>query len=109
MRSASPATVVFAAIGAVLLTAAVVLAVLGSFAYLALAALGLFFVAAALISRATSSSAAKFPALLALIGVMLSLVGTVTTIPFLYVGLGLVAAAGLIAVLSAVRSRSIPR
>jgi hypothetical protein len=37
------------------------------------------------------------------------LVGTVTTIPFLYVGLGLVAAAGLIAVLSAVRSRSIPR
>jgi hypothetical protein len=79
---------------------------LGSFAYLALAAIGLLFVAAALISEATRSSTARVPAFVALIGVVLSLVGTVTTIPFLYVGVGLVAGAAAIAMLLGMRSRS---
>ena len=43
-------TVVFAVIGALMLAAAVVLGVLGSFAYVAVAAVGMFFLAAALIS-----------------------------------------------------------
>jgi hypothetical protein len=100
---------VFAVIGTLLLAAAVVLRLLGSFSYLAAVTVGLFFIAAALISRAARSSAARVPPFLALVGIMLSLLGMVTTIPFLFVGLGLIAAAGAIALLSAVRSRSTPR
>jgi hypothetical protein len=108
MRSASPATKVFAVSGALLLAVAVILGVLGSFAYLAPAATGLFFVAAALISRAAHTTAARVPAFLALVGVMVSLVGTVTTIPFLYAGLGLIVGAAAIALLFASRARATP-
>jgi hypothetical protein len=105
MRSAPLATQVFATIGAVLLTVAVILGVFGSFAYLAAAAVGLCFVAAALISRAIDSPVARGSAFLALIGLMLALFGTVTTTPILYLGLGLMAAAAAIGVLFAVRTR----
>jgi len=102
-------TLVFAVIGALMLAAAVVLGVLGSFAYLAVAAVGMFFLAAALISNATRSPAARVPAFLALVGVVLSLAGTVTTIPFLLLGVGLIATAGAIVLLMAVKARSTPR
>lgn len=105
MRSAPLATRVFATFGAVLLTVAVILGVLGSFAYLIAAAVGLLFIAAALISHAVHSPVARGSAFLALIGLMLALFGAVTTIPFLYLGLGLMAAAAAIGVLFAVRSR----
>jgi len=69
----------------------------------------MFFLAAALISNVTRSRAARVPALLALVGVVLSLVGTVTTIPFLLLGVGLISTAGAIVLLLAVQSRSTPR
>ncbi len=98
-------TLVLAVIGALVLAAAVVLSVLGSFAYLAAAAVGMFFLAAALIFNAARSPAAQVPAFLAFVGVVLSLVGTVTTVPFLLLGVGLIATAGAIVLLLAVRSR----
>jgi len=105
MQSAPLATRVFATFGAVLLTVAVILGVLGSFAYLAAAAVGLCFVAAALISHAIHSPVARGSAFLALIGLILALFGTVTTIPLLYIGVGLMAVAAAVGVLFAVRTR----
>lgn len=105
MRTVSMTTQVFAVIGALLLALAVVLGVLGSFAYLQFAALGLLFIAAALIAHAARTSTARIPAFVALVGVVLSLLGTVTTIPFLYVGVGLIVGDGAIVLLLA-RSRS---
>ncbi len=101
MQSVSTSTLVFVVIGALILAAAVTLGMLGSFAYLAVAAVGMFFVAAALISNATRSRAARVPAFLALFGIVVSLVGTVTTIPFLLLGVGLTATAGAIVLLLA--------
>ena len=101
------ATQFFAVVAALFLTASVVLGLLGSFAYVASAAVGLLFVAAALISRAVHSPAARVPALVALAGVALSLVGTVTTMPFLYVGIGLIVGASAIALLTR-RARTTP-
>jgi hypothetical protein len=108
VRSVSLATQVLVVIGALLLAAAVILGMLGSFAYLALAATGLFFVTAALISHAARSPDARVPALLALLGVMLSLLGTVTRSPSLYAGVGLIVGAAAIALLLAGRTRSTP-
>lgn len=53
-------TLVLAVIGALVLVAAVALSVLGSFAYLAAAAVGMFFVAAALIFNAARSPLREF-------------------------------------------------
>ena len=57
---------VFAAIGAFLLVAALVLGILGSFAYIAIASVGMFFIAAALVARAIPSPEGRAPAVLAL-------------------------------------------
>ena len=81
-----------------------ILGLLGSFAYLAIAAVGLIFIAAALTALATRSNAARVPAFLGLVGVVLALVGTVTTAPFLYLGVGLIAGAVAIALFFALRS-----
>ncbi len=89
----------FAVTGALCLAASVLLAFLHSFSYIAVAAVGLFFVAAALISYSTRSRAARVPALLALLGVAIALVGTVTTVPFLAVGVGLIVGAFAVALL----------
>src|SRR6267378_6755345 len=52
MRSTPPVSaVVFAVIGALLLVAALVLGILGSFAFIAIASVGMFFIAAALIAE----------------------------------------------------------
>ena len=106
MGSASLASRVFAVVGTLFLVGAVVLGLLGAFSYLAAAAIGLFFIAAALISQAIRSPAARAPALVALVGIVLSLVGTVTTLPFLYLGVGLILGAAAIAALLVVGSPS---
>jgi hypothetical protein len=98
MRPPALSTRVFAAVGALLLMAAAILGLLGAFSYLAAAAVGLVFIAAALISHAARSAPARAPAILALFGVFVALFGIVGT-PFLYVGLGVLvvaAAAGLL-------------
>jgi hypothetical protein len=105
MRSPALATRVFAAVGALLLLAAVILSLLGSFSYLAAAAVGLVFIAAALISHAARSTPARAPAILALFGVFVALFGTTGT-PFLYVGLVVVALAAAAGLLVLVRGGS---
>lgn len=86
----------FAVLGAASLAAAVILAVLGSFAALAAASVGMFFIAASLISRAATSPGPRVAALLSLGGVALVVFGMVAT-PFFYLGWALLGA-GLIAV-----------
>lgn len=90
----------FAVLGAAILLGAVALALLGSFAYLAAASVGLFFVAAALIARAASSPGLRMVAVIALVGLALVIFGMVAT-PLFYLGwavlgAGLIAAAALI-------------
>jgi hypothetical protein len=92
--------VVFAAIGVTLLAAGVVLAVLGSFAYVAVLSIGLFFIAAALAARAISSPARRAAALLALASAVLLTFGMVAT-PLFYAGWGLLAGAAALALVAA--------
>jgi peptidoglycan/LPS O-acetylase OafA/YrhL len=94
-----PSTRIFAGLGALLLVAAAVLAILGSFAYLAAASVGTFFVAAALIARAAPSTAARAPAILALAAVALIVFGLTAT-PFFYAGWGLFAGAIVLALMN---------
>lgn len=91
---------------ALFLAAAVILGLVPSFSYLAAAAVGLGFVAAALISAARRSPTARMPALLALLRMALAVFGTVTTSPFLYLGFGLIAGGATIAVLFALSARA---
>lgn len=92
------AAVVFAILGAALLVAALVLAAVGSFAFLAAASVGLFFVAAALIVRAIPFSRGRGAAVLALVGLALIVFGLTAT-PLFYAGWGLVAGSVVLAII----------
>jgi hypothetical protein len=101
MRAPAPVSAkVFAVIGVVLLLSSVGLAILGSFAFIAVASVGMFFIAAALVAQAAPSSGSRAPAVLALAGLALIVFGMVAT-PFFYAGWGLVAGAVLLAVVRA--------
>jgi hypothetical protein len=104
VREAPLSAVVFSLIGALLLVAALVLGILGSFGFLAVASVGMFFLAAALISRAVSSSAVRPAAVLALAGFALILFGTTAT-PLFYLGWGVVAGSVALAILAARHAR----
>lgn len=96
----SPAT--FAVLGAALLIGAVALAALGSFAALAAASVGMFFIAASLVARAATSPGPRAAALLSLGGIALVVFGMVAS-PLFYlgwalVGAGLIVAAALLSV-----------
>lgn len=102
-RTTPLSATVFAVLGATLLVTAAILALPGSFAFLAVASVGMFFVAAALISRAAGSTLSRAAAVLALAGVALVVFGTVAT-PFFYAGWGLIAGAAMLALIGRRRS-----
>lgn len=104
MRRPISATV-FGAIGVFMLLAGVVLAILGSFAYVAIMAVGLFFTAATLISRSIASPPHRVAGVLALASVALLVFGQVAT-PIFVAGWGLLAGSAALAVLSSRRDRS---
>jgi hypothetical protein len=105
MRGTPPlSAMVFAVIGALLLVSALVLGTLGSFAFIGIASVGMFFIAAALIARAVPSPGGRAPAVLALAAVALLVFGLVAT-PFFYAGWGLLAGAATLALLNAVGAR----
>jgi hypothetical protein len=91
---------VFAVLGALLLVSALVLGILGSFAFIAIASVGMFFIAAALISQAVRSPRGRAPAVLALAALALIVFGLTAT-PFFYAGWGLLAGAVILALVSA--------
>jgi hypothetical protein len=104
MRRTPPVSaVVFAVIGAILLVAALVLGIVGSFAYIAIASVGMFFIAAALIAQAAPSPGRRAPAILALGAVALIVFGLTAT-PFFYAGWGLLAGAAILALLNGRRA-----
>src|SRR5437867_7026729 len=104
MRRAPPlSAVVFAVVGALLLVAALILGILGSFAFIAIASVGMFFIAAALIARAAPSQGSRAPAVIALAAVALIVFGMTAT-PFFYLGWGLLAGAATLAFVNAVRA-----
>lgn len=82
----------FAVLGAALLVIAVALALAGSFGALPAASVGTFFIAAALIARATTTAGARVAAILSLCGVALVTFGLVAT-PLFYLGWALLGAA----------------
>lgn len=88
-----------------MLFSGVALAILGSFAYVAVMAVGLFFTAAALISRSVTSQASRSAGVLALAALALLVFGQVA-MPFFYAGWGLLAGSAALAVLGSRRSRS---
>jgi hypothetical protein len=96
---------VFAVIGAILLVSALVLGILGSFAFIAIASVGMFFIAAALIARAVPSAGGRAPAVLGLAALALIVFGVNAT-PFFYWGWGLLAGAVLLALLNGRRART---
>jgi hypothetical protein len=98
-----PSAAVFAVIGAVLLVAALVLGILGSFAFIAIASVGMFFIAAALVAQAVPSADRRAPAVLALAALALIVFGMTAT-PFFYLGWGLLAGAALLALLNGRRA-----
>lgn len=87
-----------------MLLTGVVLAILGSFAYAGVMAIGLFFTAAALISRSIASPPHRVAGVLALASVALLVFGMVAT-PLFYAGWGLLAGSAALAVLSSRRDR----
>jgi len=104
MRSTPPVSAVsFAVIGALLLVSALALAILGSFAFIAIASVGMFFIAAALIAQAAPSPGHRAPAILALGAVALIVFGLTAT-PFFYAGWGLLAGAAILALLNGRRA-----
>jgi len=104
VREAPLSAVVFSLVGALLLVAALILGVLGSFSFLGIAAVGMFFVAASLISRALSSSPVRPAAVLGLAGFAVVVFGLTAT-PLFYFGWGVVAAAAALAIVAAGRAR----
>lgn len=108
MRRTPLSAVVFAFVGALLVVIAVVLAALGSFAFLAVASVGMFFIAATLIAQAARTPESRGPAVLALAAVALILFGTVAT-PFFYAGWGLLAGSAILALMNAPGARRVPR
>jgi hypothetical protein len=99
-----PSAVIFAVIGAILLVAALMLGILGSFAFIAVASVGIFFIAAALIARAVPSPDSQTAGVLGLVALGLIVFGLTAT-PFFYAGWGLLAGAAVLAVISAVRAK----
>lgn len=89
------ATVVFALIGTALLVVAVVMGLLGSFAFIAIAAVGCFFIAAALVVRAIRAPLRRVAAVISVAGIALVVFGMVAT-PLFYLGWACLGA-GLIA------------
>jgi hypothetical protein len=89
---------VFAAIGALLLITSLVLGILGSFAYIAIASVGMFFIAAALVARAIPSPEGRAPAVLALAALAFVVFGMTA------LGWGILAGAALLALLNARRA-----
>jgi hypothetical protein len=84
---------------------AVALAALGSFAFIAIASVGMFFIAVALVAQAVPSPGHRGPAVLALAAVGLIVFGTVAT-PLFYAGWGLFAGALALVLVNALdRSR----
>jgi hypothetical protein len=98
MRPAPISAVIFAILGALLLVAAVVLAWLGSFAFIAIASVGMFFIAGALVAQA-APPAARASAVLAVAALALIVFGLTGT-PFFYLGWGLLAGAAILALLA---------
>ena len=98
-----PSAAVFAVIGAALLVAALVLGILGSFAFVAIASVGMFFIAAALVAQAVPSPDRRAPAVLALAALALIVFGMTAT-PFFYLGWGVLAGAALLALLNGRRA-----
>jgi hypothetical protein len=97
--------IVFAVLGAVLLVSALLLAILGSFGFIAVASVGMFFIAAALIAQAAPSPESRAPALLALAAIALIVFG-LTASSFFYLGWGLLAGAVILALLNGRRTRT---
>lgn len=99
------ATRVFALLGVVLVVAALFLALLGSFAYVHIASVGMFLVAAALIWGVIRQPFPRAAALSSLAGIALVMVGLVmmpfTYAGFIYAGWGLIAASVVIALVAA--------
>ena len=91
-------------IGAILLVSALVLGILGSFAFIAIASIGMFFIAAALVAQAIPSPGARAPAVLGLASLALIVFGLTAT-PFFYLGWGLLAGAAVLALLNGLRGR----
>ena len=104
MREAPLSAVVFSLVGALLLIVALILGVLGSFSFLGVAAVGMFFIAAALISRAAALSPVRPAAVLGLAGFAVVVFGLTAT-PLFYFGWGVVAAAAALAIVAAGRAR----
>jgi hypothetical protein len=97
---------VFAVLGIAAIATGLVLAVLGSFAYLGAIAIGLFFVAAAHVTRAATSPGSRVAAVLALAAVAFLVVGQVAT-PLFYASWGLLAGSIALALVQA-RRRNAP-
>ena len=83
---------------------ALVLGILGSFAFIGIASVGVFFIATALIAQAVPSPGRRAPAVLALAAVALIVFGLTAT-PFFYAGWGLLAGTATLAFLNAVRAK----
>ncbi len=96
----SPSATAFTALGALLLVAGAFLALLGSFAYVAVVSVGLFFLAAGLLARAIRSPGLRAAAVLALSALALLVFGLTGT-PLFYVGWGLLAGSIALAVVIA--------
>jgi hypothetical protein len=97
------ASVVFVLIGTALLLIAVVLGLLGSFGFIAIAAVGCFFIAAALVARASRAPEQRAAAVIAVVGIAFVVFGLVAS-PLFYLGWACLGA-GLIGLASIVAMR----
>lgn len=99
-------------IGALLLVVALGLGILGSFAFIAIASLGMFFIAAALIAQSLRSPRGRAPAVLAVAALGLILFGMIvaplSNLAWVYLGWGLLAGAVILALVNG-RRASTPR
>lgn len=101
-RSTPLSATVFAMVGAVLLVGAVVLGLRGSFAFVGVASVGTYFIAAAMVARATPPRL-RAAAVMGLAGTALTMFGLVAT-PIFYLGWGVVAGAAVLALRGVRRS-----
>lgn len=105
MSRAPLTTRVFALLGVVLVVATLLLALLGSFAYVHIASVGMLLLAAALIRGVISQAVPRTAALFSLVGTTLMMVGLVvmplTYVGSIYVGWSLIAVSVVIALVPA--------
>lgn len=94
----------FAAAGAACLAIAAGLALSGSFAYLAAASVGMFLIAAALLTRTVRSRTSRAAAVILLAGVALTIFGLTAT-PFFYLGWVLMVASAVMALVGGAATR----